>query len=49
MLGKNGGSVKLIGPDGFTGYPDMVKLPESAGMYLTFARLTRTSSERPAG
>ena len=40
VLGPNDGAVKLFGPDGFTGYPDMLKLPESAGMYLTFAGLT---------
>ena len=37
VLGDNDGDVKLVAPDGFYGYPDMLKLPESAGMYLTFA------------
>ena len=41
VLGKNSGDVKLFAPDGFTGYPDMLKLPESDGMYLTFAGLTQ--------
>ena len=36
MLGDNT-KVKLIGPDGFTGYPDLDKQPESQGMYMTFA------------
>lgn len=38
VLGDNT-SVKLLGPDGFTGFPDLVKLPEAAGMHLTFAGL----------
>jgi branched-chain amino acid transport system substrate-binding protein len=37
VTGKNDGDVKLMAPDGFYGYPDMLKLPESAGMYLSFA------------
>jgi len=37
-LGDNT-AVRMIGPDGFTGYPDLVSLPEAAGMYLTFAGL----------
>lgn len=39
VLGDNT-KVKLMGPDGFTGYPDLVKLPEAQGMYLTFAGLS---------
>jgi branched-chain amino acid transport system substrate-binding protein len=38
VLGDNN-TVKMIGPDGFTGYPDLDKLPEGQGMYLTFAGL----------
>ncbi len=41
VLGDNDGDVKLFAPDGFTGYPDMLKLPESEGMYLTFLGLTQ--------
>jgi branched-chain amino acid transport system substrate-binding protein len=41
VLGGNDGDVKLFAPDGFTGYPDMLKLPQSDGMYLTFAGLTQ--------
>jgi branched-chain amino acid transport system substrate-binding protein len=39
VLGDNS-KVKLFAPDGFTGYPDLLKLPQSDGMYLTFAGLT---------
>ena len=39
VLGANSG-VKLIAPDGFTGYPDFLKLPEAEGAYLTFAGLS---------
>ena len=49
VLGKNDGAVKLFAPDGFTGYPDMVKLPESAGMYLTFAGLTQDQLVKAGG
>ena len=39
ILGDNT-AVKLMGPDGFTGYPDLNKMPEAAGMYLSFAGLS---------
>jgi branched-chain amino acid transport system substrate-binding protein len=39
ILGPNSGSVKLIGPDGFEGSPDLQKLAEAQGMYLTFPGL----------
>jgi branched-chain amino acid transport system substrate-binding protein len=39
ILGDNS-TVKLIGPDGFTGYPDLDKLAQGQGMYLTFAGLS---------
>ncbi|PWJ50626.1 amino acid/amide ABC transporter substrate-binding protein, HAAT family [Quadrisphaera granulorum] len=39
VLGDNAG-VKLMAPDGFTGYADLLALPESEGMYLSFAGLT---------
>jgi branched-chain amino acid transport system substrate-binding protein len=39
ILGPNDGAVKMIGPDGFEGYPDLIKLPEGQGMYLTFPGL----------
>lgn len=39
VLGDNA-TVKLLAPDGFTGYPEFVKLPEADGAYLTFAGLS---------
>ncbi len=39
VLGDNT-KVKIMGPDGFTGYPDLNKLPQGQGMYLTFAGLS---------
>jgi branched-chain amino acid transport system substrate-binding protein len=47
VLGDNN-AVKLIAPDGFTGYPDFEKLPEASGAYLTFAGLA-TEALRSAG
>jgi branched-chain amino acid transport system substrate-binding protein len=47
-LGANSGAVKLLGPDGFTGYTDFQKLPEAEGTYLTFAGLD-TAQLRAAG
>ena len=49
VLGDNDGDVKLFAPDGFTGYPDMLKLPQSAGMYLTFAGLTQDELVKGGG
>jgi len=39
VLGDNT-KVKLIAPDGFTGFPDLNKAPQAQGMYLTFAGLS---------
>jgi branched-chain amino acid transport system substrate-binding protein len=39
VLGDNN-AVKMMGPDGFTGYPDEDKLAEAQGEYLTFAGLS---------
>ena len=39
VLGDNN-LVKLIAPDGFTGYPEFNALPQAAGSYLTFAGLS---------
>jgi branched-chain amino acid transport system substrate-binding protein len=47
VLGPNSG-VKLLAPDGFTGYPDFLALNESEGAYLTFAGLS-TDPLRAAG
>lgn len=41
VLGANDGDVKLFAPDGFTGYPDLLALPEADGMYLSFAGLSK--------
>ena len=38
VLGDN--KVKLLAPDGFTGLPGPMKLPQAQGMYLTFAGLS---------
>jgi branched-chain amino acid transport system substrate-binding protein len=48
VLGDNT-KVKLIGPDGFTGYPEEDKLPEAAGIYLTFAGLDQSQLESAGG
>ncbi len=37
VLGPNDGAVKLVAPDGFTGYPELRKMPEAQGMYISFA------------
>jgi branched-chain amino acid transport system substrate-binding protein len=47
VLGDNT-KVKLLAPDGFTGYPDFQKLTQGEGTYLTFAGLD-TSQLRAAG
>ena len=39
ILGDNT-KVKLMGPDGFTGYPEFNELPEAQGAYLSFAGLS---------
>lgn len=49
VLGPNSGDVKLFAPDGFTGYPDMLKLPQSAGLFLTFAGLTQDELIKSGG
>ena len=48
VLGDNSG-VKLMGPDGFTGYPDLLALDQSKGMYLTFAGLTQDQLAKAGG
>ena len=49
VLGANTGAVKLIGPDGFTGYPTLLKLTESDGMYITFAGLPASELIKAGG
>ncbi len=39
VLGNNT-VVKIMGPDGFTGYPDFNSMPEADGAYLSFAGLS---------
>ncbi|MEI6811374.1 MAG: branched-chain amino acid ABC transporter substrate-binding protein [Actinomycetes bacterium] len=39
VLGDNT-VVKMMAPDGFTGYPDFNKMPEADGAYLSFAGLS---------
>jgi branched-chain amino acid transport system substrate-binding protein len=39
VLGDNE-KVKVIAPDGFTGFPEFNKSPQAAGVYLTFAGLS---------
>jgi branched-chain amino acid transport system substrate-binding protein len=39
VLGDNT-KVKIMAPDGFVGYPELNKLPQAQGMYLTFAGLS---------
>jgi branched-chain amino acid transport system substrate-binding protein len=47
VLGDNS-KVKLLAPDGWTGYPALDKQPEAVGMYATFAGLS-TDQLRAAG
>ena len=39
VFGPNDGAVKLIAPDGFSGYPTLGQLAEAQGMYITFGGL----------
>jgi branched-chain amino acid transport system substrate-binding protein len=48
VLGNNE-QVKFMGPDGFTGYPQLLAQPESVGMYLTFAGLDTESLRKQGG
>jgi len=48
VLGDNS-KVKLVSPDGFYGYPDLLKLPESNGMYFTFAGAPPEELEKAGG
>jgi branched-chain amino acid transport system substrate-binding protein len=48
ILGDNE-KVRLFAPDGFTGYPDLLKLPEAAGMNLTFAGLSQDQLVKSGG
>ena len=48
VLGDNA-TVKLMGPDGFTGFPELQKLPQGQGMYLTFAGLSNDQLREAGG
>jgi branched-chain amino acid transport system substrate-binding protein len=48
VLGSNT-AVKLMVPDGFSGYPDFQKLPAAQGVYLTFAGLSSDVLLKVAG
>jgi branched-chain amino acid transport system substrate-binding protein len=48
VLGDNS-QVAMMGPDGFTGYPELVKLPEAQGMYLSFTGLTTEELKAKGG
>jgi len=49
VLGPNTGTVKLIAPDGFTGYPSVQKMTESQGMYISFAGLPASELIKAGG
>ncbi|HEY7627050.1 MAG TPA: branched-chain amino acid ABC transporter substrate-binding protein [Ilumatobacteraceae bacterium] len=49
VLGPNDGAVKLIAPDGFTGYPSVQKLAEAEGMYISFAGLPASELIKAGG
>jgi len=48
VVGAND-DVYLMAPDGFTGYPDFMKLPEAEGTYLTFAGLSTDQLQAAGG
>ena len=48
-LGPNDGAVKLVAPDGFTGYPSVQKLAEAQGMYISFAGLPASELIKAGG
>jgi branched-chain amino acid transport system substrate-binding protein len=48
VLGDNS-KVKLMGPDGFTGYKELQEMPQAQGMNLTFTGLTTTQLKAAGG
>jgi branched-chain amino acid transport system substrate-binding protein len=48
VLGDND-KIKMITPDGFTGYPDEDKLPQAQGEYMTFAGQDQSQVEKAGG
>ena len=49
VFGANDGAVKLIAPDGFTGYPSVQALAEAEGMYISFAGLPASELVKAGG
>jgi branched-chain amino acid transport system substrate-binding protein len=49
VFGPNDGAVKLLAPDGFTGYPTLQALAEAQGMYITFSGLPISEMVRLGG
>ena len=49
VFGPNDGDVKLIAPDGFTGYPTVQELAEAEGMYISFAGLPASELVKQGG
>jgi branched-chain amino acid transport system substrate-binding protein len=49
VLGPNNGDVKLMAPDGFTGYPSVQALAEAADMYISFAGLPASELTKNGG
>ncbi len=49
VLGPNDGAVKLVAPDGFTGYPSVQKLAEAQNMYISFAGLPASELVKAGG
>jgi branched-chain amino acid transport system substrate-binding protein len=48
ILGDNT-AMPFMAPDGFTGYPELVKLPQAQGMYLSFPGLTTEELRKQGG
>ena len=48
VLGDNT-KVRLLGPDGFTGYPNLDKQAQAQGMYMTFAGLSTSELVKGGG
>jgi branched-chain amino acid transport system substrate-binding protein len=49
VFGPNTGAVKLVAPDGFTGYPSVHALAEADGMYISFAGLPASELIKQGG
>jgi branched-chain amino acid transport system substrate-binding protein len=49
VLGPNDGAVKLIAPDGFSGYKGVQGMAEAQGMYISFAGLPASELAKAGG